>query len=140
MKLRLAKTGPAVEVPTFLGALLLVDLVLALALALAAPVLALTDVWKASPAWLPYAVPGFALLVVLADVFAARLKPKGLTWRRRLGFVAMGAVVWRGGPITDPRVQAVLILYLGLVWVALVVGGRALSRAIATATGEDKPE
>ena len=140
MKLKLAKTGPAVEVPTFLGALLLVDLVLAAALGIAAPALALLGRWSPSPAWLAYAVPGFALLVVLADAFAARLKPKGLTWRRRLGFVAMGAVVWRGGPVTDRYVQAGLILYFGLVWVALVVGGRALSRAIATSTGEDKPE
>ena len=45
MKLKLAKTGPAVEVPTFLGALLLVDLGLAAALALAAPVFAFTGVW-----------------------------------------------------------------------------------------------
>jgi len=140
MKLKLAKTGPAVEVPTFLGALLLVDLVLALALALTASVLALTGAFAPSPAWLAYAVPGFALLVVLADVSAARLRPTGLTWRRRLGFVAMGAVVWRGGPVTERYVQAGAILYLGVVWAALVVGGRALSRAIATATGEDKPE
>jgi hypothetical protein len=42
--------------------------------------------------------------------------------------------------VTDRFVQAGLILYLGLVWTALVVGGRTLSSAIATATGEDKPE
>ena len=131
MKLKLAKTGPAVEVPTFLGALLLMDLVLAAALALAAPVFAFTGVWSPSPPGLAYAVTGFALLVVAADVAAARLKPKGLTWRRRLGFLAMGAVARRGGPVTDRYVQAGLILYLGLVWVALVVGGRTLSRAIA---------
>lgn len=140
MKLRLAKTGPAVDVPTFLGAVLLVDLVLAVVLMIAAPVLAWMGRWTPSPPWLAYAVGGFALLVVLADVSAARLKPKGLTWRRRLGFVAMGAVVWRGGMVVDRWAQASAILYLGLVWTALVVGGRTLSRAIATATGEDKPE
>ena len=140
MKLRLAKTGPAVDVPTFLGAVLLVDLVLWLALLVAAPALAITGRWTPVPPWLAYAVAGFALLVVWTDVLAARLKPKGLTWRRRLGFVAMGAVVWRGGLVVDRWAQASLILWLGLVWAALVVGGRTLSRAIATATGEDKPE
>lgn len=140
MKLKLAKSGPAVEVPTFLGALLLVDLVLAAALAVAAPALAALGRWAPSPPWLAHAAGAFGVLVGLADVSAARLHPKGLTWRRRLGFLAMGAVVWRGGPVTDRFVQAGVILYLGLVWVALVVGGRALSRAIATATGEDKPE
>ncbi len=140
MKLRLAKSGPAVDVPTFLGAILLVDLLLALALAIGAPFLALTGRWTPVPSWIPWAAGAFGLLVAAADLAAARLKPKGLTWRRRLGFVAMGAVVWRGGPVTDRFVQAGLIVYLGVVWTALVVGGRTLSRAIATATGEDKPE
>ena len=140
MKLRLAKSGPAVDVPTFLGAILLVDLLLALGLAIVAPALSLTGLWKPVPGWAPAAAAAFGVLVVTADLAAADLKPKGLTWRRRLGFLAMGAVVWRGGPVTDRFVQAGLILYLGLVWTALVVGGRTLSRAIATATGEDKPE
>ena len=140
MKLRLAKSGPAVDVPTFLGAILLVDLLLALGLAVGAPVLALAGRWSTSPAWLAYGAGFFGLLVAVTDLAAARLKPKGLTWRRRLGFVAMGAVVWRGGLVSDRFIQAGLILYLGLVWMALVVGGRTLSRAIATATGEDKPE
>lgn len=140
MKLRLAKSGPAVDVPTFLGAILLVDLVLALGLAIGGPVLAATGRFVTQPSWLAYGAGAFGLLVAATDLAAARLKPKGLTWRRRLGFVAMGAVVWRGGMVTDRFVQAGLILYLGLVWTALVVGGRTLSRAIATATGEDKPE
>lgn len=140
MKLKLAKSGPPVDVPTVLGAVLLVDLLLAVGLLIAAPGLALLGRWTPVPPSLAYATGGFALLVALADLSAARLRPKGLTWRRRLGFVAMAAVVWRGGPITQRWVQAGLILYLGLVWVVLVMGGRELSRAIATVTGEDKPE
>ena len=77
----------------------------------------------------------------LADVAAGRLSPAGLTWRRRLGYLGMGAAVWRGGVLHEHREAAALVvLYLGVVWVALVTGGRALSRAIASATGEDKPE
>jgi hypothetical protein len=83
---------------------------------------------------------GYGFLVLVADVFAARLSPRGLTWRRRLCFVAIVAVVWRGGPFARVAVAVPVILWSGLVWIALVVGGRALSRAIAAATGEDKPE
>ena len=137
MKLRLAKTGPAVDVPTFLGVVLLVDIALA-TLCLCAPLLTFHGRFPSS--WGPYAISGFGLWVIVTDVSAGRLEPAGLTWRRRLGFVAMAAVLWRGGPVGEPWLQAVLILYLGLVWTALVVGGRTLSRAIATATGEDKPE
>lgn len=140
MKLRLATVGPSVTVPPFLGFVLLLDLLLAVALAVVAVLAAVTGRGWPTPPSLAWGVAAFAVVVVLVDVAAGRMSPKGLTWRRRLGYVAMGAVAWRGGPFPDPRVGALVVLYLGVVWVALVVGGRTLSRAIASATGEDKPE
>lgn len=142
MKLRLAPVGPSVSVPPFLGFVLLLDLLLALALTGIAGFAATTGRGWPTPPPLAWGVAGFGVLVVLVDVAAGRMSPKGLTWRRRLGYVGMGAVAWRGGPFTDVdvRIGALVVLYLGVVWVALVVGGRTLSRAIASATGEDKPE
>ena len=140
MKVRLARTGPPVEAPPLLAWTVLVDLVVAAALVAVGPVAA------ASPASLPlapevaWAVSGFGACLLAADVAAGRMSAKGLAWRRRLGYVAMVAVVWRHGPLGGRAVAAATVLYMGLVWVALVVGGRALSRAIASATGEDKPE
>lgn len=133
MRLRLADSGPPVEVPAFLGATLLVDLVVGVGIAAAGPFLPL----EAPQGW---AVSAYGAALVVVDLFAARLSPKGLAWRRRLGYVAMIAVVWRNGPLSHPLVAVAVVAYMGLVWIALVVGGRALSRAIASATGEDRPE
>lgn len=128
------------NVPTFLGVVLLVDLALATTVLIGAPAQALTSGWPGVAPWAPWAVAAFALAIIAADVRAGSLSPGGITWRRRLGFVAMAAVVWRGGLVSDRAVQAAAIVWLGVVWVALVVGGRTLSRAIASVTGEDKPE
>jgi hypothetical protein len=143
VKVKLPAIGPGVEAPPLLAAVLLVDLVVATGVLLAAGVALATG--ADSPVPLPRAeaawTAGFALLVVLADLAAGRLSPAGLAWRRRLGYLAIGAAVWRGGILHEHRTAAALVtLYMGVVWVALVTGGRALSRAIASATGEDKPE
>ncbi len=143
MKVVLAKTGPAVSAPSFLRAVIAIDLVVGLAVAAAGALEVGPASWYAVP-WSRWAVLAFGLLVVAADLFAARLLPKALAWRRRLGYLAIVAVVWRGGPFQAAgpgRVAGVVaLLYTGLVWTALVTGGRALSRAIASSTGEDKPE
>lgn len=142
MKLRLAESGPPVDVPTFLGAVLLVDLLLALGVGFAAPLLATTGAWTPRSAADPWWIAGYCALLVWADVACARLRPRGLTWRRRLGYLGMGALVWREGAIVAGHTPTIVlgILWLGVVWIALVVGGLALSRAIASVTGEDKPE
>ena len=143
MKVALPKSGPGVEAPPLLAVVLLVDLVvvggivllggLALARGDDAPV-PMTGVEAG-------AVVLLGVLMGLADLAAGRLSPAGLAWRRRLGYLAMGAAVWRGGILHENRLLAAAVtLYMGVVWVALVTGGRALSRAIASATGEDKPE
>jgi hypothetical protein len=133
VKIALPRTGPGVRAPTFLGVVLLVDLALAAAVAVAGPLLARSAAHAV-------ALAGYGAAVVAADLAAARMSPRGLTWRRRLGYVAILAVVWRGGPLEDRAVAVATVLWTGFVWVALVVGGRALSRAIASVTGEDRPE
>jgi hypothetical protein len=133
VKIALPRTGPGVRAPAFLGFVLLADLCLAVAVGTAAPFVAR----ETSHA---VAVGVYCALVVVADLAAARMSAAGLTWRRRLGYVAMIAVVWRDGPLEHQGVAVATILWTGLVWVALVVGGRALSRAIASVTGEDRPE
>jgi hypothetical protein len=133
VKIALPRTGPGVRAPTLLGVVLLVDLVLAAAVAVAGPLLARSATHA-------LALAGYGAAVVAADLAAARMSPAGLTWRRRLGYVAILAVVWRGGPLEDRAVATATVLWTGFVWVALVVGGRALSRAIASVTGEDRPE
>ena len=87
-------------------------------------------------AWGPVA---FGVAAVAADVGAARMSAPAITWRRRIGFVAIVAALWRGGPFSPAPFAVPIVLWSGFVWVALVLGGRALSRAIASATGEDQP-
>jgi hypothetical protein len=135
----LPESGPPVVVPTILGVVLLLDLLVAAALVAVGVASAVGGWWPSHP-WLGPAVAAYGVALVLADLFAARMSPSGLGWRRRLVFVAIVAVVWRNGPLSGAVAAVVAVLYSGVVWVALVVGGRALSRAIATATGEDKPE
>ena len=140
MRVVLPRTGPGVDAPPFLKAVLLFDLLVAAALVVAGTVAGLTG-RLSPPAWAPWALVAFGVLLLVTDVAAARMRPGGLTWRRRLGFVAMAAAVWRGGLLADHKELAVaVVLYMGVVWIALVTGGRALSRAIASATGEDRPE
>ena len=141
MKLVLPRTGPAVAPPPFLAYAMLLDLVVAVAIA-GVGIAGWRSGWFAGRAWAPGALVAFGALLFVADLAAARMAPKGLTWRRRLGYLAMGAAVWRGPGrlIEDVRLAVPVVLYMGAVWIALVLGGRTLSRAIATATGEDKPE
>ena len=76
-------------------------------------------------------------LLTLAFSIGRLLKPGGaFTWPG----VQSGAMTGSPRSCGQTKVAAAAVLYMGLVWVALVVGGRALSRAIASATGEDKPE
>ena len=138
MRLVLPKTGPGVEAPPFLRGILFLDLITAVGIVAAGIYAVATDAWFVE-AWASWALAGYGVALAVADVFAARLTPRGLTWRRRLGYLAIVAVVWNHGPFNRTALAVPTILWMGLVWIALVTGGRALSRAIAAATGEDKP-
>jgi hypothetical protein len=140
VKVVLAKRGAAVSAPPLLQGALALDLVVAFGLALAGPLRTWTSValpLSVTAAWI---VSGYGVLLALCDVAAARMSATAITWRRRLGYVAMGAVVWRRGLDLPREVAVATVAWMGFVWIALVVAGRALSRSIAAATGEDKPE
>ena len=140
MRLVLAKKGAAVSAPPLLQVALAIDLVVAAALALVGPLHALgTVAFPFSPA-AAWGISAYGVLLLACDLAAARMSAAAITWRRRLGYVAMAAVVWRNGLDLPRTVVVGTIAWMGFVWVALVVGGRALSRSIAAATGEDNPE
>ncbi|MBL9089468.1 MAG: hypothetical protein JNM10_20180 [Planctomycetia bacterium] len=140
MKVALPDSGPPVATPAPLAWAIVLDLVVALGFVAVGVVAATRGTFEA--AWAPWALVAYGVALVVADLAAARMRPTGLTWRRRLGYLALGALAWRGGPFRseDPRVVALVVLWVGALWIALVLGGRALSRAIAGATGEDRPE
>jgi len=141
MRIRLAERGPPVQAPTALGVALGVDVLVAAMLAAGGP-LAGWRGWLSGSAWAPWAAVGYAVALVAIDLFVARLRAVALTWRRRLGYLAIVAVAWKGGPFAGlpTPVVVLVLLWVGGTWIALLLAGRALSRAIAGATGEDKPE
>jgi hypothetical protein len=141
MKLKLPESGPPVEAPIALGIAFAADVVVAITLLVVGPVVASRGGFE-GVSWVPWAMAAYAILLVAIDLAVARMKPTALTWRRRLGYVAIVAIIWRRGPFADlpPLAIVAVIVWMGGTWIALVLAGRALSRAIAGATGEDKPE
>jgi hypothetical protein len=140
VKVALPDSGPPVATPAPLAWAISLDLLVAVGIVVAG---GWVGVRATHPtAWAPWALVAYGLALVVADLAAARMRPAGLTWRRRLGYVALGALAWRGGPFQPgvPWVVVVVVVWVGAMWVALVLGGRALSRAIAGVTGEDRPE
>lgn len=140
MKVALAKSGPPVAAPPLLQWALVADLAVSTAMAAAGVAKRVAPEFVPFPEGVAWGVSAFGALAVLCDLAAARMSAPGITWRRRLGQVGILAVLWRGGPLSDPWAAVATVVWMGFVWVALVVGGRALSRAVASATGEDKPE
>jgi hypothetical protein len=138
---KLPESGPPVEAPIALGLAIAVDALVALALLVGTPFASAAG-WFRGSAWAPWAAAAYGLLVVAVDLVVARMKPTAMTWRRRLGFLALVAIAWRPGPFGSlpTLLTLAIIFWVGLTWIALVIAGRELSRAIATATGEDKPE
>ena len=139
MKVALAASGPPVEPPPALALAVLADLLVAVAFVVAAVVTFLRGTFE--EAWPPFALAAYGVALLVADLAVARMKPRGLTWRRRLGYLAIGAIAWKGGPFraASPWVVVLVIAWVGTIWIALVLGGRALSRAIAGSTGEEHP-
>lgn len=140
MKVALPDSGPPVAPPAALAWAIVLDLVVALGFVVGGVLAAVRGTLE--PAAAAWGLVAYGLALGVADLAAARMRPVGLTWRRRLGYLALGALAWRGGPYRSEStvLVAVVVLWVGAMWVALVLGGRALSRAIAGATGEDRPE
>ena len=141
MKVALPDAGPPVAPPGALVAAVAVDALVGLAAIGVGAVAAARGAFPGAP-WAAFALIGFGVALLAVDVGVGRMRPTALTWRRRLGYLALAALAWRGGPFADAPVGATVLVvaWVGATWVALVLGGRALSRAIAGVTGEDRPE
>lgn len=87
------------------------------------------------PAWLPWGWLALGLLSALATVGCLRLAPRAMAWRRRLSLLAVAEVMFAG--VGGPGRGVAVTLWQGAVWVALLVGGLALSREVARITGEE---
>ena len=73
----------------------------------------------------PYRALGaiYALLAAVMAAGASRRAPAAMVWRRRLGLVAVVAVLWVGGP-ARPALQASVVLETGAAFVALLLLAR----------------
>lgn len=87
------------------------------------------------PAWLPWGFLGLGLLTAWSVVGCFTLRPSAMAWRRRMGLLAVAEVLFAG--VEGPGRGVAVTLWQGAVWVALLVGGLALSREVARITGEE---
>ena len=78
----------------------------------------------------------YVVAVVGADLGAIALNSRWMTMRRRMAFVALIGVLWRGSPFNTLGWQVAATLDAALVWIAILVEGRRVSRSVAEATGE----
>ncbi len=79
----------------------------------------------------------WALLAAGATVGCLGLRPFGITWRRRLGIIAVIGVLLSNGPCTHTGVKLAVVVWTGAVVVATLVAGRTIARSIVDATGEE---
>lgn len=141
VKVALPDAGPPVAPPAPLVAAVALDVLVALAAVVGGALAASRGAFPGAP-WAPWALVAAGLVLLAVDVGVGRMHPTALTWRRRFGYAVLAALAWRGGPFAaaPPWATVLVVAWVGATWVALVLGGRALSRAIAGATGEDRPE
>src|SRR5262245_1182087 len=113
MRVKLPESGPPVEAPIALGFALAADALVAFVLLVLAPIAAVKGWFPES--WVPWALGGYGLVLVGIDLFVARMRPQAITWRRRLGYLALLALVWRGGPFSSlpTFVTVKVILWVG---------------------------
>lgn len=77
------------------------------------------------------------VLTTASAIGSMGLRPRAMSSRRRLGFVAILVAVLRGGPIAAWQgAQIAVVVWTGVVVVVLLQEGRRISRAIVDA-GDD---
>jgi hypothetical protein len=91
----------------------------------------------ATPAWALWATRALLLLSAAASGGSAALSGNAIVWRRRLGVLAVVLALWRDGPVPFALGQAAVVVWTGLVWIALLLAAREIQRAIVEATGEE---
>jgi hypothetical protein len=87
------------------------------------------------PTWLPWAFAAHGLLTALAALGCLKVSPRAMTWRRRLGYLAVLEVLLLG---VGGKPRAFLVtLWTGVIFVALLRAGLVLSREVARVSGEE---
>lgn len=89
------------------------------------------------PSWYPPVMLLWALLTFAMALRSVGLWAGAMVWRRRLAFLAILGVVWRGCPIGTIPVQVGVILWGAVVWIVLLLEGRRVALAVSEATGEE---
>ena len=77
------------------------------------------------------------LAIVVSSILSGRLRARAMNWRRRLGLLQVIAVLWAGSPFAAPWLQALVVVWTGVVWVALIQLQRGISRVVVEATGAE---
>lgn len=81
---------------------------------------------------------GLSVGIAFTSLGCMGLRPLSTVWRRRLGAIAVLAVLLRNGPFAHlPWVAASVTLWNGTIWVALLLEGRRIAAAVVEATGEE---
>jgi hypothetical protein len=78
----------------------------------------------ASAAWPRWGLLAHALVVLPLDLASLLRGGRAATWRGRLGFVAVVAVLWQTGPYGEAWLPPLAILATGWTWIALLLLGR----------------
>lgn len=89
----------------------------------------------AVPGWLPWALLAHGLLTLLVLPGCLRVEPRGMTARRRLGMLAVAEVLFVG--VGGTARAAVVTLWTGILWIAMLTAGLKLSREVARLSGEE---
>ena len=131
---RVHTQGAALSSSTGYRLWMALDLVLILSVAVLA-----IRLWAdgTEPTWFPPVMLLWALLSVAVDLRAIGLWAGAMVWRRRLAFLAVIGVVWKGCPIGTIPVQVGVILWGAVVWIVLLLEGRRVALAVSEATGEE---
>ncbi|MFM8387098.1 MAG: hypothetical protein ACKOCB_09825 [Planctomycetia bacterium] len=87
------------------------------------------------PAWLPWALLAHGLLTLLVIPACLRVEPRGMTARRRLGMLAVAEVLFLG--VGGAARSAAVVLWTGVLWIAMLTAGLRLSREVARLSGEE---
>ena len=90
-----------------------------------------------SPTWILAAGASCLLAGAIASLFSIGLLAKALTWRRRTALLAVILVLLRTGPWAQHTIQVSVTLWALLIWLALLIEGKRVARAVAQATGEE---
>jgi hypothetical protein len=104
-----------------------IDVLLSLAAAAYGVWSVATDAFAAHP-WFAWTLVAYGLLAALLSLGGMTPSGGALLWRRRLGLALVVVAVWRGGPVEGHVLQALIVLWTGVVWVAALGASARMAR------------